>query len=300
MLNFPVPGATYILDTDASDRGIGAVLSQLVPIESTPEGTPQLEEQLLKYASRTLSQHERNYCTTRKELLANVWFLRHFRPYLHGTEFLIRLDHSSLQWIFNFWEPEGQLARWLQILGEYKFRVIHRPGSKHQNADGLSRQRPCRQCKREFDVSTPETALACSELAEDVIIARRPVTNVCAVTIIPQWTANQLAVWQETDADLNPIISAMKEGRQLTLAETNELSVASKQYLMEWDRLKLHNGVGYRIWFNNRGEEESYQLLTPRCIRADILYSAHDGDISGHYAGKKTLAKYANISSGLG
>ena len=208
----------------------------------------------------------------RKELLANVWFLRHFRPYLHGTEFLIRLDHSSLQWIFNFWEPEGT-TRSLATnpWGNTNFASSIAPGSKHQNADGLSRQRPCRQCKREFDVSTPETALACSELAEDVIIARRPVTNVCAVTIIPQWTANQLAVWQETDADLNPIISAMKEGRQLTLAETNELSVASKQYLMEWDRLKLHNGVGYRIWFNNRGEEESYQLLTPRCIRADIF-----------------------------
>ena len=121
MLNFPVPGATNILDTDASDRGIGAVLSQLVPIESTPEGTPQLEERVLGYASRTLSQHERNYCTTRKELLAIVWYLPHFRPYLYGTEFLIRSDHSSLQWIFNFWEPEGQLAHWLQVPGNTNF-----------------------------------------------------------------------------------------------------------------------------------------------------------------------------------
>ena len=126
VLNFPVPGATYILDTDASERGIGAVLSQLIPTEPTSDGTPQFEERVLGYASRTLSVHERNYCTTRKALLAVVWYLRHFRPYLYGTEFLVRSDHSSLQWIFNFWELEGQLAHWLQVIGEYKFRVIHR------------------------------------------------------------------------------------------------------------------------------------------------------------------------------
>ena len=144
VLNFPVPGATYILDTDASKRGIGAVLSQLILTKPTSDGTPQFEERVLGYTNRTLSVHERNSCTTRKELLAVVWYLRHFRPYLYGTEFLVRSDHSSLQRIFNFWEPEGQLACWLQVLGEYKFQVIHQPGNKHLNADGLSRQGPCR------------------------------------------------------------------------------------------------------------------------------------------------------------
>ena len=291
VLNFPVPGATYILDTDASERGIGAVLSQLIPTEPASDGTPQFEERVLGYASRTLSVHERNDCTTRKELLAVVWYLRHFRPYLYGTEFLVRSDHSSLQWIFNFWEPEGQLARWLQVLGEYKFRVIHRPGNKHLNADGLSRQGPCRQCKREYDIPTTETTLPCPELAEDIIITRRTVTNICTVTLTPEWTANQLAVWQETDEDLNPIVSALKEGRQPTAAESSGYSAASKRYLMEWERLKLRGGVAYRIWFNNKGEEESYQLLTPRCIRATILHAAHDGDTAGHFANKKTLAK---------
>ena len=290
VLNFPVKGAKFILDTDASERGIGAVLSQLVPIE-TPDGSEAYEERVLSYASRTLSVHEKRYCTTRKELLAVVWFLRHYRSYLYGQEFLVRTDHSSLQWICNFWEPEGQIARWLQVLGEYNFKVLHRPGKQHQNADGLSRRGPCKQCHQEFD--EPATEVKCPERLEEPIIpiTRRIATNLCAIALTPEWTANQLAVWQETDEDLNPIVSALKEGRQPTAAESSGYSAASKRYLMEWERLKLRGGVAYRIWFNNKGEEESYQLLTPRCIRATILHAAHDGDTAGHFANKKTLAK---------
>ncbi|KAJ7987593.1 hypothetical protein DPEC_G00328090 [Dallia pectoralis] len=121
-----------LLDTDASDWGIGAVLSQV------QEG----EERVLAYGSRRLSATEQNYCTTRRELLAAVEFTSHFRQYLLGRSFIIRTDHSSLRWLTRMREPEGQLARWLEKLAEYDFRVIHRPGRHHQNADALSR-RPC-------------------------------------------------------------------------------------------------------------------------------------------------------------
>ena len=63
VLNFPVPGGTYILDTDATERGIGAVLSQLIPFEPTSKGASQFEERVLGYVSRTLIGHERNYNT---------------------------------------------------------------------------------------------------------------------------------------------------------------------------------------------------------------------------------------------
>ena len=52
-------------------------------------------------------------------------------------------DHSSLRWLVKMKEPEGQLARWLEKLAEYDFRVVHRPGRHHHNADVMS-QRPCR------------------------------------------------------------------------------------------------------------------------------------------------------------
>ena len=100
VLRYPNPGKRYILDTDASNCTIGAVLSQ--------EG--EHGERVVAYGSRVLSKAERNYCTTRKELLAVVHFVHYFKHYLFGKRFP---DHGSLRWLFNFKEPEGQTARWL-------------------------------------------------------------------------------------------------------------------------------------------------------------------------------------------
>ena len=92
-------------------------------------------------------RQEQRYCVTRRELLAIVEFTQHFRQYLLGREFTLRTDHGSLVWIQNFKEPEGQVARWLERLAEYNFKVVHRRGTKHNNADALSRL-PCKQCGR--------------------------------------------------------------------------------------------------------------------------------------------------------
>ena len=73
-------------------------------------------------------------------MLALVWAARHFRPYLYSRQFLARTDHNSLRWLHNFKEPEGQVAHWLEILSEFDYRVEHRPGVQHANADSLSRR----------------------------------------------------------------------------------------------------------------------------------------------------------------
>ena len=62
-----------------------------------------------------------------------------------GRRLIIRTDHNSLQWLKSFKDPQGQVARWLDILAEYDFQIQHRPGAKHGNADALSRL-PCKQC----------------------------------------------------------------------------------------------------------------------------------------------------------
>ena len=126
ILVFPDFSKPFILDTDASDFGIGAVLSQV-----DDDG----QERVVAYASRTLSKAERNYSVTSKELLAIVNFISQFQQYLLGCTFTLHTDHSSLTWFRNFKQPEGQLARWLEKLEEFSFTVQHRPGRKHNNAD---------------------------------------------------------------------------------------------------------------------------------------------------------------------
>ena len=138
VLTYPDPSRQYILDTDASNEAAGAVLSQMV------DG----EERVVAYYSKTFSPPQRNYCVTRRELLAVVMATNHFRPYLYGQEFRLRTDHASLLWLYKRTEPSHQVARWLESLAEFRFQLEHRAGAKHGNADGLSRCADCSQCTR--------------------------------------------------------------------------------------------------------------------------------------------------------
>lgn len=112
-------------------------------------------EKLLFATGAAFCQTEKNYCVTRKEMLAVVYFIKQFKHYLLGREFLLRTDHRSLVWLHKMKEPEGQMARWLEQLGPYTFKIEHRSGKQHGNADAMSRiscASTSKQCKyRTFD-----------------------------------------------------------------------------------------------------------------------------------------------------
>ena len=124
VLCYPDPEAHFVLDTDASAHGIGTVLSQI-----------QSGEGVVAYDSCTLSRPERNYCVTRRELLAVVKSIHHFHHYLYGRQFTVRADHAALRWLLNFRNPEGQIACWIERLQHYDFQIEHRPGARHGNAE---------------------------------------------------------------------------------------------------------------------------------------------------------------------
>ena len=132
ILAYPLSEGEFILDTDASGFGISGVLSQL----------QNNEEKVIAYYSKCLSKAERRYCVTWRELLAVVNSVQQFHHYLYGQHFMVRTDHASLRWLTNFKNPEGQLARWIELLSTYDFQIVHRVGRSHSNADALSR-RPC-------------------------------------------------------------------------------------------------------------------------------------------------------------
>lgn len=119
----------FELQTDASDVGLGAVLSQRI------NGV----EYVICYASRSLSAAERQYSTTEKECLAVIWSIQKFRAYLEGYHFTVITDHSSLRWLHNLKNPTGRLARWSLSLLEYDFEILHRKGAMHHVPDALSR-----------------------------------------------------------------------------------------------------------------------------------------------------------------
>ena len=137
ILAFPMESGDYVLDTNASNVGLGGVLSQI----------QNDEECVIAYCSRTLHPSQ---CTTKREMLAAVSMCIQFRSYLRGTRFSIRTDHKSLVWLHRVTDTEGMMARWLHTLQQFLFSIVHRAGRDHSNADGLSRvpTSPCGQCTR--------------------------------------------------------------------------------------------------------------------------------------------------------
>ena len=97
------------------------------------------QEKVIAYGSRPLSKSESNFCVTDKELLAIRYYVEYFRHYLLGRKFTVRSDHKALHWLFSMKNPNGRIARWIEVLSSYSFSVEYRKGSKHGYADSLSR-----------------------------------------------------------------------------------------------------------------------------------------------------------------
>ena len=91
------------------------------------------------YGSRTLNKAEKNYFITDKELLAIRHFVVYYRQYILDRHFTVRSDHQALTFLFKLKEPKSRIARWIEILSAYDFGIEFRKGSKHSNADILSR-----------------------------------------------------------------------------------------------------------------------------------------------------------------
>ena len=261
VLAYPDFNRPFILDTDASDIGIGGVLSQL-----DEEG----RERVIAYGSRLLSKPERRYCVTRRELLAVVTFVRQFRPYLVCGHFTLRTDHGSLTWLRNFKEPEGQLARWLEQLQELQFDIVHRRGRAHGNADALSRL-PCRQCGRSNHDTPPS--------AEIAVAALQPPGS---------YTNGTLREMQLADPSVHALLQAKEQNRKPENLGTDK---AARRFLQIWDQLLVRDGLLCRYLQPGGVSLGVLQIVIPEALRTEVLADLHGGVVGGHLGAEKTLAR---------
>lgn len=267
VLSFPFGTGEFILDTDASNHGIGAVLSQV------QDG----EEKIIAYFSRVFSKQERNYCITRRELLAAVDAMKSFHHYLYGRRFTVRTDHISLRWLLSFRNLEGQLARWLERLQQYDFEVCYRSGKSHGNADALSR-RPCQIFGCRY----------CGKIEATEATAKRE----CVARII--FSGESDAEWrtaQLRDPVVLMFLRARETNKRPSWQEVTSQETAAKVYWSHWNALVVENGVLFKKWESPNPRKSFLQVVVPRDKISEVLAEAHDSPSAGHFGVNKTLAK---------
>ena len=131
-LSNPLEGDEYLLETDASDRALGAIISC--------RSSPAEEWRPIEFASKTLSDTARRWPAHEKEAFAIVWALEKFDCYLRGRSFRVFTDCASLQWMNN--STTGKVSRWASRMAEYQMELHHKAGKLMEHVDFLSREIP--------------------------------------------------------------------------------------------------------------------------------------------------------------
>lgn len=126
MLALPDESGSYVVYSDASKNGLGAVLMQ--------------NGKVIAYASRQLKEYEKNYPTHDLELSAVVFALKIWRHYLYGEKCSIFTDHKSIKYFFTQKELNMRQRRWLELVKDYDCEILYHPGKANVVADALSRK----------------------------------------------------------------------------------------------------------------------------------------------------------------
>ncbi|XP_055874586.1 uncharacterized protein LOC129924395 [Biomphalaria glabrata] len=129
ILILPNPNKPFIIQTDASDKGIACCLLQQVDGILHP----------IKYLSRKLLPRERHYAIIERECLAIVWSVQRLDRYLCGTKFTIQCDHRPLSYLKSCKFQNNRICRWSLMLQNFNFDIVHIEGRNNFLADTLSR-----------------------------------------------------------------------------------------------------------------------------------------------------------------
>ena len=297
ILAFPTETGEYMLDTDASNFGLGGVLSQI------QNGI----ECVIAYCSRALRPSQRKYCTTKREMLAVVSMCVQFRSYLRGARFTLRTDHKSLVWLHRFKDTEGMMARWLHTLHQFQFTIIHRAGRDHGNADGLSRAPtdPCRQCTRVECPRVDTTAEVTTQPFDDASVADSEDDDLIPIQSGEDWVAQldddlsrpasqsgevfKIAALQREDATCTTLLGWIRSDDFPPWAEVKSMCPELRFLWHHRNNLSADtNGV---LWRKRSSQTSQLQLLVPKPGRNGLFLSYHATLIAGHLGRNRTLAR---------
>ena len=196
----------FTLDTDYSRDQVSGILSQ----------EQNGKEVVIAYGSKKLSKTQRNWPSTKGELWAGIYFMGKYAYYLqYGKPFRWRTDNSALKYIKTMECPSGIIERWLGTLADFPFEVEHRAGTKHVNADALSR----------FGYAT--------EMAEDeheVCAIQDSQPGLARQSRLITLSGDEMRKAQEEDEDLKLVRMWIESNSYPSKLEVKSLSTTGKVY----------------------------------------------------------------------
>ena len=268
--NYKLP---FVLHTDASSTGLGAVLYQV------QEG----KKRVIAYASRGLRQAEKNYPAHKLEFLALKWSVcDKFHDYLYGTQFQVVTDNNPLTYVLSKAKLDATSQRWIAALASFNFSISYRSGQKNGDADGLSRMpaifhEEVKAICQAMTCSLPH----CNSLTAESI----PYTAGMELDDPVQCSQVDWQVEQRKDKVISRVIELKDKGFRPHKRNMKREPMAVQRYFREWKRLQLVEGVLYRITVID-GERRK-QLVVPEVYREVAFLGIHRD--TGHPGKEKTL-----------
>ena len=267
MLDYADFKAPFILHTDASGEGLGAVLYQV------QEG----RQRVIVFASRSLSKSEKNYPVHKLEFLALKWAITDkFHEYMYGSQFQVYTDNNPLTYVLTTAKLDATGHRWVAALSNYTFSIIYKPGKGHKDADALS----CIRWPETMELDSQTVHAVC----EGVQAPHGKVETLCQGAHVVDALSKDRATpgmtsleWWDIQAQ-DPILSQIiRELHSKTLGKMKiKMGMPSelKALIRNRTQLTLKHGILYK---NKRVNARTKQLLVvPQSYRQRAMEGCHD------------------------
>ena len=272
----------FILQTDASERGLGAVLSQ-------KDG--ENKERVIAFASRTLKNSEKNYDAHKLEFLALRWSVcDRFYEYLYGSKFKVFTDNNPLTYILTSAKLDAVGQRWVASLAGMDFTIAYKPGKNNKVADALSRidwERVNESDYTRVEGAVVKAILDKGALGEapmpplmgssEVIVMKSLHLTGMATLTESDWKREQL-----DDPSIGPIFKIIETGVVPVI-----INEEARPLWKNKKNLTIKKNVLFRKVSLKGIEGDTYQFVLPQGYRKKALEACHDD--MGHLGMDRTL-----------
>ena len=270
VLAFPNFSLSFILETDASVKGLGAVLSQ--------RGEEDKKVHPVAYASRALSPTEQRYSVTELETLAVVWAVKHFHAYLYGHDVVVYTDHTAVKAVLTNPQASGKHARWwshVYCSGIRNLEIVYRAGRENSNADALSRA-PVTQSTSDIELVTGmQVATVHGMECEDLL------------QLDPDYspsTDSDLSTQQAADPECRVLLDFLQRGM------LPEDPVEARKVAAQATQFDVVQGV--LCFLGPKGDGRARRVV-PQALRDSLIDGYHSSAMSGHFSAPKVVKAIA-------